>query len=386
MTDPSQTLDTLRLILQPDINMKIQSLLNEYLDSHFRPAFRNMKINLGEENVPLRILDEVCANILENAKEVFQSKIEMAKKINRGKSPGQAVQVLKRSASSTSNSALVMKKSCVIKSGLGRPNTDLILVNKAGRPVRREGCKWESGRLCTDTLFILGSRANKALGFGQTRGRLYIKHPELFKYSGDQTDKEWLAKASLMATTGGKAYLMVLDDILELAESPEYSSHPKQQPGELVGFTVPEWMIEKMKAYIETAKTNPETTDEELLRMAEEYAEMEEDCRQKKSSSITPAPRGREESRDSLGLESPLHWGSENRNDNQSQSQNVAQLLQEIKGETVDEDLQNLDPAFLQGMNLHNLVREFEMEAGSSNLGILALADDTIGGLNDNDS
>ena len=72
---------------------------------------------------------------------------------------------------------------------------------------------------------------------------------------------------------------MVLDDILELAESPEYvsffftriinmnmnmninmniniikntfifryASHPKQQPGELVGFTVPEWMIEKMK-------------------------------------------------------------------------------------------------------------------------------------------
>ena len=31
-------------------------------------------------------------------------------------------------------------------------------------------------------------------------------------------------------------------------------------------------------------------------------------------------------------------------------------LSQEIKGETVDEDLQNLDPAFLQGMNLHNLV------------------------------
>ena len=79
-----------------------------------------------------------------------------------------------------------------------------------------------------------------------------------------------------------QAYLMVLSDILQLAESPEYSSHPKQQPGELVGFTVPEWMIEKMKAYIETAKTNPETTDDELLRIAEEYAEMEEDQKLKK--------------------------------------------------------------------------------------------------------
>ena len=38
-------------------------------------------------------------------------------------------------------------------------------------------------------------------------------------------------------------------------------------------------MIEKMKTYIENAKTNPETTDEELLRIAEEYAEMDEEGR-----------------------------------------------------------------------------------------------------------
>ena len=32
---------------------------------------------------------QVCANILENAKEVFQSKVDQAKKVIRGKSPGQ---------------------------------------------------------------------------------------------------------------------------------------------------------------------------------------------------------------------------------------------------------------------------------------------------------
>ena len=30
-----------------------------------------------------------------------------------------------------------------------------------------------------------------------------------------------------------QAYLMVINDILQLAQSPEYSSHPKQQPEEL---------------------------------------------------------------------------------------------------------------------------------------------------------
>ena len=175
-------------------------------ESHIQPAVTNMKHNLGEENVPARVVEEVCISILENAKEVYQAKgPESPRKINsRSKSPGQ---VLKRSISSISTNSPMGKKSCIIKSGLGRPNTDLILVNKSGRPVRREGPKWEADRLEKDTLFILGSRANKALGFGQTRGRLYIKHPELFKYSGDQTDKEWLAKANLMATTGGKVGL-----------------------------------------------------------------------------------------------------------------------------------------------------------------------------------
>ena len=48
ITDPSQTMELLRTILQPDINMKIQILLNEYLESHFKPAFNNMKTNLGK--------------------------------------------------------------------------------------------------------------------------------------------------------------------------------------------------------------------------------------------------------------------------------------------------------------------------------------------------
>ena len=74
-----------------------------------------------------------------------------------------------------------------------------------------------------------------------------------------------------------------------------------------------------------------------------------------------------------------LDWGADNVTD---QGSNVVELLREIKGETdnMDDDLQNLDPAFLHGMNLNSLVREFEMETsgGGSDLGILALADDCL--------
>lgn len=60
-------------------------------------------------------------------------------------------------------------------------------------PAKREGPKWDPERITQKSLFIMGAKANKVLGYGQTRGRLYVRHPELLRYSGDQEDKEWLA-------------------------------------------------------------------------------------------------------------------------------------------------------------------------------------------------
>ncbi|KAF6031556.1 DNTTIP1 [Bugula neritina] len=43
--------------------------------------------------------------------------------------------------------------------------------------VRREGPRWNPMRFTTGTEFIMRSKANKALGLGNTRGRIYFKHP-----------------------------------------------------------------------------------------------------------------------------------------------------------------------------------------------------------------
>ena len=105
-------------------------------------------------------------------------------------------------------------------------------------------------------------------------------------------------------------------------------------PGELVGFSVPDWMIEKMKAYIETARTHPDTSDEELLRMAEEYAEMEEERRGGGSAN--------------KGVGEELDRLISNHHHAHHHQPGVDQLLNDIKHEAVDDDLQNLDPGFLQ--------------------------------------
>lgn len=112
-----------------------------------------------------------------------------------------------------------------------------------------------------NTLFIMGAKANKALGFGQTRGRLYARHPELVRYPGDQEDKEWLASKNLMSPSGGKAYIMVLEDIQELAMMEEYKNNPNLQLHELSGFEVPPFMMSKIKQYIDCIRTDKHKLD-----------------------------------------------------------------------------------------------------------------------------
>ncbi|RXN37501.1 deoxynucleotidyltransferase terminal-interacting 1 [Labeo rohita] len=67
---------------------------------------------------------------------------------------------------------------------------------------------------------------------GGTRGRIYIKHAELFK-----------------------AYLLIEEDILDLARSEDYKDCPDLKLDELKPFLVPIWMVEKMQKAMEAQKT-----------------------------------------------------------------------------------------------------------------------------------
>lgn len=102
----------------------------------------------------------------------------------------------------------------------------------------------------------MGAKANKVLGYGQTRGRLYVRHPELVRYSGDQEDKEWLAAKNLMPPSGGKAYLMILEDIYELTQNDDYRNSPHLQLHEMKGFEVPTFLLNKIRAFMENVRTD----------------------------------------------------------------------------------------------------------------------------------
>lgn len=122
--------------------------------------------------------------------------------------------------------------------------------------VRREGPKWDPERITAETHFVMGARANKALGLGNTRGRLYIRHPDVFKYSGDQEDKIWLYEQKLMPATGGKAYMLLVEDIFDLSKTDEYKDSPTLLMHECRGFAIPEWMRTKVKVQMQAMRSD----------------------------------------------------------------------------------------------------------------------------------
>ena len=44
----------------------------------------------------------------------------------------------------------------------------------------------------------------------------------VLQYGGDQDDKQWLHEKQHMPATGGRTYLLIADDIRDLAQTDEY--------------------------------------------------------------------------------------------------------------------------------------------------------------------
>ncbi|XP_030586197.1 deoxynucleotidyltransferase terminal-interacting protein 1 isoform X1 [Archocentrus centrarchus] len=250
-TDPQVSMDLLRAVLQPSFNQDIMSVFSKY-QKFFEKAAENVKENVGDDVQTDQLIKEACRNVLEHAKQLFPE--------GEVKRAGPEV-VMKRQRAvdddcSQRGSPLLKKRKMrpgpVASSD--RPLTFSVVKPKS-EPIKKEGPKWDPSRLSESSTFVLGSRANKALGMGGTRGRIYIKHADLFKYAADAKDKQWLAERHHMRATGGKmAYLLIEEDIQDLSRSDEYRDCPDVRMDELKPFTVPQWMVEKMQRAMEAQR------------------------------------------------------------------------------------------------------------------------------------
>uniref|UniRef100_A0A9J7ZF92 Deoxynucleotidyltransferase terminal-interacting protein 1 n=1 Tax=Cyprinus carpio carpio TaxID=630221 RepID=A0A9J7ZF92_CYPCA len=227
-TDPVISMDLLRTVLQPSFNEDIRAVFRKYM-KFFEKAASNVKENVGGDVQPDQLIRDTCRNCLEHVKLDIYIYIYIY----------------------NMHATFCGKSTYKLNVWKSKP--------KVSEPIRREGPKWDPSRLTENSTFVLGSRANKALGMGGTRGRIYIKHAELFKYAADAQDKHWLSERQHMRATGGKmAYLLIEEDILDLARSEDYKDCPELKLDELKPFLVPLWMVEKMQKAMEAQKTENE--------------------------------------------------------------------------------------------------------------------------------
>ncbi|XP_068598584.1 deoxynucleotidyltransferase terminal-interacting protein 1 [Brachionichthys hirsutus] len=252
-TDPQVSMDLLRAVLQPSFNEDIMAVFKKYL-KFFEKAAENVKENVGDEVRTDQLIREACRNVLEHAKQLFpESGVKRA---------GSEVTIKRSRAADEdycqSGTPLIKKRrSRPVATAVSsdRPHTFSTQVKVKSEPIKREGPKWDPSRLTDSSTFVLGSRANKALGMGGTRGRIYIKHSDLFKYAADTKDKQWLAERHHMRATGGKmAYLLIEADIQDLSRSDEYKDCPDVRMDEMKPFSVPLWMVEKMQRAMEAQR------------------------------------------------------------------------------------------------------------------------------------
>ncbi|RWS03171.1 Deoxynucleotidyltransferase terminal-interacting protein 1-like protein [Dinothrombium tinctorium] len=285
-TGTAKSLNILRQALQTRINDEIHVIIQKYLEKYFQPAVENIKQNYGANAISDQHLQAVCREVLEEAKSMYSGHHLSVARSNSPTNTATTAEgsdhlsdsenicslpVQKRrhrrdsdsnSESGSFNTNTLLKPSPPLKKkrlktspGRGRLTPVKMQVKPTNEPVKREGPQWDSSRLTPETRFVLGSKANKALGFGATRGRLYTKHPTLFRYIGDQEDKQWLHERKLMPLAGGRAYLLIKEDIESLLQSDEYKNAPGVNASDMgEGFTVPESMIVKMRGIMDAMR------------------------------------------------------------------------------------------------------------------------------------
>ena len=197
-----------------------------------------------------------------------------------------------------------------------------------------------------------------------------------------------------MSTTGGKAYLMVLNDILRLSKTEEYASHPKQKPEELAtGFRIPPFMLNKMQRFMADVQTDPNVPDDVLLEEAKDHVSRMEGLQLKKTvkttnrkaTNVTKRPNLDTDTTASV-MSSIIHATTDEDDVMLDDAVSAVNDTSEVTGGTCegDEDEDDDLGSFLHGVNLTSLVREFENAASDgANLmspqhldGILSLAAD----------
>ncbi|VDM48486.1 unnamed protein product [Toxocara canis] len=233
---------------------KSLELMRQVFQAEMTEEFRQI---LDRHEVSDEDIKELCRNILEAAKTPFlpaENVDPLLKDIDAPSCRGFDSDV----ESEASVMSIVAQQPIAVQAPptrgrkRGRPRKTDLDCGRSGTPIMRstdaitarEAEKWNADRVNASTRFILGSKVSRLLATVQ-RGTLYAKHPRLFRYVGDEDDRAWLIENRLTTRLSGKIFIMMLEDVIEIAAAENYAG--SMADFERVSFCVPASLIAKMK-------------------------------------------------------------------------------------------------------------------------------------------
>lgn len=105
--------------------------------------------------------------------------------------------------------------------------------------------------LTTETLFTFDFKAQESFDYAPHE-RLINKYPELIHYIIDAQDKDWFIQQRILSPMHrtSQILLLTIDEINRIAHSDILKNQPYPKPIEILGFKIPEFMLQKMRKFI----------------------------------------------------------------------------------------------------------------------------------------
>ncbi|KAH8395114.1 hypothetical protein KR215_010418 [Drosophila sulfurigaster] len=305
-----RALELLRISVQQAFDSEVNDIIKRYMNNYFKPAFGNIKENLGQHAVNEETLQKMssCA-LLENAKAQYTNFVVRQQRATAATTVVNEQQRLALKRPAKPNEFTTNNNSKLFASNLGftaaavkpmpgtsnalstqqqlqqqqqqqlQPQQQLqqqqqqqlqlqqqtqsmqlqrtnIMSGPLPTPVRRQ-IFWNTAQITTSTKFVLDVQANLAFGFsidGKELGgaRLASKHPEIIRYLPDAEDREWLsARGIIPAENRSSRFLfLIYDEVCRLQQTHELYRHKANiDLSMMLTFTVTEPMIQKMKLF-----------------------------------------------------------------------------------------------------------------------------------------
>ncbi|KAH8302878.1 hypothetical protein KR044_011565 [Drosophila immigrans] len=307
-----RALELLRISVQQAFDAEVNDIIKRYMNNYFKPAFGNIKENLGQHAVNEETLQKMssCA-LLENAKAQYTNFVvrqrataatsavseQQRLALKRPAKPNEfngnnnskvfasslgftaaAAKPMPGTTNALTTPQLLQQQQQQLQSQQQLPQTQQqqqqlqlqqqqtqqsmqlqrapIMSGPLPTPVRRQ-IFWNTAQITTSTKFVLDVQANLAFGFsidGKELGgaRLASKHPEIIRYLPDAEDREWLsARGIIPAENRSSRFLfLIYDEVCRLQQTHELYRHKANiDLSMMLTFTVTEPMIQKMKLF-----------------------------------------------------------------------------------------------------------------------------------------